>query len=147
MGVSIGISKEFVQAAASRTTTRLLSALTGCAIIDFSEQLVVLLDQGVTGLELERPFIRRARLREIAFMFVSNGQVVVCRCVARIDLGRSFPAIDRLAPEPALRDRDAEFDLLLRIRSRVRLKRNGSERDEAGGPAGRRQCALEVASL
>src|SRR4029450_13409098 len=116
MGVSIGISKEFVQAAASRTTTRLLSALTGRAIIDFSEQLVVLLDQGVTGLELERPFIRRARLREIAFVFISNGQIVVCGRVARIDLSGSFPAVNRLAPQPALRNRDSELDLLLRVR-------------------------------
>src|SRR5687767_2116985 len=115
IGVSIGISKEFVQAAASRTTTRLLSALTGRAIIDFSEQLVVLLDQGVSGLELERPFIRRARLREIAFMLIRNGQVVVGGRIARINLCRSFPAVDRFAPESALRDGDAELYLLLRI--------------------------------
>src|SRR5262245_26610810 len=106
MGVSIGISKEFVQAVASRTTTRLLSALTGRAIIDFSEQLVVLLEQGVAGLELERPFIRRARLREIAFVFIRNGQVVVGGSVARIDLRCTFPTVDRFAPEPALRNGD-----------------------------------------
>src|SRR6187455_243718 len=117
MGVSVGISKEFVQAAASRTTPRLLSALTGRAIIDFSEQLVVLLDQGVTGLELERPFVRRACLREIAFMFVGNSQIVVSGSVARIDLCRLFPAVDRFAPESALRHRDAKLHLLLRIRT------------------------------
>ena len=44
-------------------------------------------------------------------MLVGYGQVVVCGRVARIDLRRTFPAIDRFTPQPALRNRYPELDL------------------------------------
>src|SRR5262249_856256 len=67
IGVSIWISYELVQAAASRSAPRLLASLACRAVIDFLEQLVVLLDHRVVRLEFERLLIRGARLGEIAF--------------------------------------------------------------------------------
>ena len=60
-------------------------------------------------------------------MLVGDGEIVVRRGVGRIDLGRLLPAVDRLAPQPALRDVDAELDLGFRVASRVgERRRRGS---------------------
>ena len=50
-------------------------------------------------------------------MLVGDGEVVERRGVGRVELGRSLPAVDRLAPEAALRDVDAELDLRFARRS------------------------------
>src|SRR5688572_32711938 len=86
MGVSIGISNELVQATATSTAARLLSRLTRRAIIDFLKQLVVLLDQRVARLELERLLVGGSRLRQVPFVLVRNGEIVVRGGVGRIDL-------------------------------------------------------------
>src|SRR5262245_47312585 len=135
MGVSIGISNEFVQATTTTAAPRLASRLTRRAIIDFLKELVVLFDQRVAGLELERLLVRRSRFRQVAFVFVRDGQIVVRGGVGRIDLGRTLPAVDRLSPQPALRDGDAELHLFLRVRTGVRCKRRGRKREH-----GDRQC-------
>ena len=57
---------------------------------------------------------------EHAFMLVGNREIVERRGVARIDLSSLLPAIDRLAPEAALRDVDPEFHLRLRVATCVR---------------------------
>ena len=48
---------------------------------------------------------------ELTLVFVRDGEVVEGGRVGRVDLHGSFPAVDRLAPETALRDVDPEFDL------------------------------------
>ena len=46
-------------------------------------------------------------------MLVGDREIVESGGIGRIELGGAFPAIDRLSPESALRDLNAEFDLLL----------------------------------
>src|SRR5437762_3477385 len=82
-------------------------------VIDFLEELVVLLNLRVVRIELERPLVGLARLFELPFVLVRNREIVEGRRIARIELGGFLPAVDRFAPEPALRDVDAEFDLRL----------------------------------
>src|SRR6476469_3025588 len=121
MGVSIGISYESVPHA---TSTIAVAAATSAApssllflaltrpVIDFLEQLVVLTNMGVVRLDLERPLVRLPRLVELPFVFIGNRKVIEGGRIARIDLGGPFPPVDRFAPEAALRDVDAEIDLL-----------------------------------
>src|SRR5580765_5911373 len=89
----------------------ILRILASRPVIDFLEQLVVLFYERVVWLQFERFFVRRTGLFEVSLVFVGDAEVVEGFCVLGIDLHRAFPAVDRFAPEAALRDRDAEFDL------------------------------------
>ena len=60
-------------------------------------------------------------------MLVGDRQVVERRGVGRVDLDRLFPAVDRLAPETALGDVDAEVDLRLRV---LRASANAGDADK-----------------
>src|SRR6266540_2669720 len=80
-------------------------------IIDFLEQLVVLTDLRVVRREFQRLLVRLARFVELAFVLVSDREIVECLGVRRIELDGLFPPIDRLAPQTALRDIDPELDL------------------------------------
>src|SRR5918996_3057444 len=97
------------------TAARLLSVRASRAVIDFLEQFVVLFDERVVRLELQRLLVRRASLVELAFVFVRNRQIIVRRRVGGINLRGALPAVDRLAPQPALRNGNTEFDLLLGV--------------------------------
>src|SRR5687767_2866961 len=99
----------------SATAARLLTVFASRAVIDFPEQLVVLFDERVVGLELESLFVRAPGLCQFAFVLVGDGEVVQSGGVAGIDLRRAFPSVDRFAPQTPLRDGDAEFDLLLGV--------------------------------
>src|SRR5690242_10797973 len=98
MGVSIGISNELVQATTTSAAPTLASRLTRRAIIDFLKQLVILFDQRVAWLEFERLLVGGSRFRKVALVLVCDREVVVSGCVSGIDLGRTFPAVDRFAP-------------------------------------------------
>src|SRR5678815_1381769 len=102
-----------------------LAILASRPVIDFLEELVVLFDQRVIRLQLQRLFIRDPRLFEIAFMFVRDGKVVERLRVFGIDLYSPLPPVYRLAPQTPLCDRDAELDLLFRIGARVSSQRRG----------------------
>src|SRR4051794_39469222 len=113
MGVSIGISNvsgphatsPATPSAASRPpdslTARLLF-LGASAVIDFLEQVEILPDFVVVRIQLGRLLVRLARLVELPFVLVGNGQIVEGRRVGRIELDGLFPAVGRFAPEPAL---------------------------------------------
>ena len=89
------------------------------AVIDFLEQVVVLPDERIVGLERERLLVRGSGLRQLTLVLVGHREVVERCGVGGIELGGAFPAVDRLMPEPALRHLDAEFDLFLGIASLV----------------------------
>src|SRR3990170_5173523 len=126
MGVSMGISKyegpQATAAAASRapalTSARLLTLRVfpwARTVIDFLEEPKVLTDRGVTRLDWERFFVRLAGLVELAFAFVRDREVVMGGSVGGVDFDRPLPPVDGFAPETALRDVDAERNLLLRV--------------------------------
>src|SRR6266446_7010166 len=88
IGVSIGISKyegpHATAAAASMAATLTNASLLAFgvfsrarAVIDFLEQLKVLTNLHVIGLEVERFFVGLARLVELALVLVCDGEVVV----------------------------------------------------------------------
>src|SRR5262245_59656010 len=151
IGVSIGISKYVVpQPIAAIAASAAIAARAGAlrlrlffrgarSIIDFLEKLVVLLDLLIVRLQGEGLFVRRASLIELPLVFVGDRQVVEGRCVSRVDLDGLFPAIDGLAPEPALRDVDSEIDLSLRLAADIRVggRRHGcAGEDEHDGKNG-----------
>jgi hypothetical protein len=93
-----------------------------------------LTDLHVVRLELERALVRVARLVELSFVLVADRQIVERRCVGGVDLDRLFPAVNRLAPEAALGDRDPEGDLFLRVAPRVgERRRNRQQGDRRAG--------------
>src|SRR5882757_2787394 len=108
IGVSIGISKyEGPQAttaaasmAATLTNTRLLLRVFAWAraVIDFLEELKVLPNLHVVGLEVERLFVSLARFIELALVLVGDGEVVVRGGVRGVDFDRLLPAVDGFAP-------------------------------------------------
>src|SRR5205823_5913192 len=102
-------------------------------IIDFLEALVVLTGLRIVRVELERSLVGLARFVELSLVLVADREIVEGRRVGRIDLRRFLPAIDRLAPQSALRDADAEVDLRLRVLLRI------SERRRRGQHRGRRE--------
>src|SRR6185503_21230750 len=88
----------------------LFFALAG-PVIDFLEQLVVLADLRVVRVQFERFLVGLAGLVELPLMLVGNRQIIVGGDVGGIELGGLFPAVNRFAPQAALRDADAELDL------------------------------------
>src|SRR5262249_25405693 len=100
-------------------------------IIDFLEELVVLPDLRVVRVELQRLLVGLARLVELAFVFVPDRQIVVRRNVGGVELRGLFPAVNRLAPEAALGDVDAEFDLRARVASCVGVRLRGGQHRRA----------------
>src|SRR5687768_16102493 len=101
------------------------------AVIDFPEQLVVLLDVRVIRIELESLLIGRAGLFEFALLFVADRQIVVRRGVCRVRLGGAFPMGDRLAPQSEPRNLDSKLDLILRVLAfvgRERCRGRGNEK-------------------
>ena len=101
IGVSIGTSYSSLphaiastaQPAARPPSTRLrLVFLLSRAVIDFFEELVVLTDLRIVRLERQRLLVGLARLVELPFVFVGNGQVVERRGVGRIELDGLFPS-------------------------------------------------------
>src|SRR5262245_16702619 len=93
------------------------------SIIDFLEKLVVLSDLGIVRVEFERFLVCLARLFELALVLVRNREIVEGRGVGRIDFDGFLPPVDRLAPQAALRDADAELDLGFCVFSRVSPRR------------------------
>src|SRR5262245_45666101 len=136
MGVSIGISNELVQATATSTAATLLSRLTRRPIIDFLKQLVVLLDQRVARLELERLLVGGSCLRKVAFVLVCDGEIVVRGGVGGIDLGGALPAVNRLAPQTTLCHGDPELHLLLRVVAGICRERRGRKRQNGDHQSG-----------
>src|SRR5262245_54116406 len=117
------------ETAASATGRALRSFFCARAVIDFLEQLVVLADLRVVRFELERFFVGVAGLVEHALVLVGDAEIVVRGGVCRVELDRFLPAVDRFAPEPALRHVDAEFHLRSRLAPRVgKCRRNRSDR-------------------
>src|SRR3954465_12534930 len=98
-GVSIGTSKKLVHALVNVRRTRLAIVAALRAVIDFFEQIVVLSNEDVLGIECDRFFVRLARVLESAFVLVPNPQVVPGGCVSGIRFGGLFPAIDGFFPE------------------------------------------------
>ena len=58
-------------------------------------------------------------------MLVADGEIVERGRVGRVDLDRPLPAVDRLAPQAALRDVDAERHLRLGV-ARARRPQTGA---------------------
>src|SRR5687768_13310972 len=100
------------------------------AVIDFLEEFVILFDERVIRLELQRLLVGGAGLIKLAFVLVGNRQVVVRGGVGRINLRRAFPAVNRLAPQAARRDGNTEFDLLLGVAARVGGQRRNAQRQQ-----------------
>src|SRR5688572_9318126 len=111
------------------TAARLLISASR-AVIDFLEQFVVLFDERVIGLELQRLLVRRARLVQFSFVLVRDGQVIVRRSVRGINLCRALPAVNGLAPQPALRYSNTEFHLLLGVAAGVGGQRRDAQRQQ-----------------
>src|ERR1700687_2948602 len=72
------------------------------SIIDFLEEVVVLLDLRVLRVERERLFVGCSCLDELSFVFVCHGQIVESGRVRRVDLDRLLPSVDGLAPQTSL---------------------------------------------
>src|SRR4051812_38215509 len=130
IGVSIGISKYDGPQATARaarsahrlTKARLLARRVFAGAgggIDFLEQFEVLANLQIVRLEFSRLLVRLARLIELAFVFVSDSEVVEGGRIRRVDLDGLFPPVNGFAPEAALRDVDAECDLRLGVVTRV----------------------------
>src|SRR5262249_55238629 len=114
---------------ASATRRGALLVFLSGPIIDFLEELVVLPDLRIVRIELERLLVRLARFVELALVLVADREIVVRGGVGRIDLRGFFPAVDRLAPKPALSDADPEFNLRFGVFFRVgRRRRRGQQR-------------------
>src|SRR4051794_4297291 len=134
IGVSIGISyvsgpqasAKAAQQAATNASARLLVLALAGPVIDFLEQLVVLTDLSVVGIQLNRLFVGLSRVVELTLVLVGDCEVVEGRGVGRVELGRALPAINRFAPQAALRHVDAELDLRLRVASCVGERRRRS---------------------
>ena len=77
--------------AATAANATLLVLLSG-PIIDFLEELVVLANLRIVRIDLERFLVGLARLVELPFVFVADGEVVEGGDVVRVDLGRPFPS-------------------------------------------------------
>src|SRR5204862_5645682 len=110
-------------------TTRLASAPALRAVIDFVEQIVILPNEEVLRVELQRLFVRLLRFFETPLVFERDRQVVPRGRIRRIELHRLLPAIQSLVPQPVLRDLDAELDLRLGIRSFVRERSRNEEQN------------------
>src|SRR5262245_31041869 len=151
IGVSIGISKYATPQAtdahaAARTNAsgkpvlRSFFLRAARSIIDFLEQLVVLLDLRVVRFERQRLVVGLAGLIELSFVLVGDGQIVPRRSVSGVDFDRLLPPVNGLAPESALRDVDPELDLRLRVGARVRVRRT-CQRTEKKDRSGREKTA------
>src|SRR5581483_7942587 len=88
--------------------------------------------------ELERLLVRLARFLQLSLVLVADGEIVVRGSVRGIDLRCFFPAVDRFAPETALRDVDAERHLRFRVAFRVGERRRSRQsrrtRDQRNNP-------------
>src|SRR6185436_5748360 len=122
-GVSMGTSKKLVHPLTTASRARLAIVAALRAVIDFFEEIVVLANQNVFGIEGERLLIRLARVVETPFVLVTDPEIVPGRGVARIDLGRLFEAVDRLFPETVLRHLVSEVHLRFRVRPGVSVRR------------------------
>src|ERR1043166_3650265 len=120
-------------AAATSAAARLLLFRLDGAVIDFLEQIVVLADVRVVRIERERLFVGLPRFVELPFVLVRNRQIVERGGVFRVEFDGFLPAVNRFAPQAALRAVDAELSLLARIGSRVGGHRRG--RHPNGGAA------------
>src|SRR6185503_3155462 len=133
IGVSMGISKYATpQATDAHAAARMNASgkpflrsffLRGGSIIDFLEQLVVLLDLGVVWFQRQRLVVGLAGLIKLSLVLVGDGQIVPGRSVGGIDFDGLLPPVDRFAPQSALRDVDPELDLRLGVSARVRVRR------------------------
>ena len=100
------------------------------AVIDFLEEIVVLPDLDVLGLERDGLFVRLPCFVELAFVLVCDGEIVERRCVGRIELDSPLPAVDRFPPQTTLGDIDAELCFSLRRAPRVGVGRCDRRREE-----------------
>src|SRR5713101_8228142 len=121
---------------AAATSRRLLEVFAGAGpVIDFLEQLEVLSDVGVVGIERERLLVSLPGLGELPFVLVRNREIVERGGVGGIDLDGALPPIDRLTPEALLRDVDAEVDLRLGVGACVgerQRRRHGRDGEDQG---------------
>src|SRR5678815_3458630 len=107
------------------------------AVIDFPEQLVVLLDVLIVRIELQCLLVRLACIGQIALVLVGNREIVVGGGVGRIDIGGAFESRDRFAPQVVLGDVDAELHLLLRLApTLLRESRYGGRKEKNGEKKG-----------
>src|SRR4029079_3304111 len=133
MGVSIGTSYTSLHALTVSASARLATTAAVRAVIDFLEELVILANELVVGLELERALVRLARLLELALVLVRDRQVVERRGVVGVDLRGLLPPVNRFPPEALLRDGDPELDVLLRGFPRVLGRRGRRHRHDEQG--------------
>ena len=64
-------------------------------------------------------------------VLVGHGEIVEGGGVGGIDRDRALPAVDGFAPEPLLRNVDAELNLRLGVTPCVGVRRRGVQRDQA----------------
>src|SRR6202035_4703594 len=81
------------------------------AVIDFLEEVVVLANLRVVGLQRQRLVVRPAGLVQLPLVLVSDREIVVSLGVFRIELDGFFPAVDGFTPQAPLGDVDAEVNL------------------------------------
>src|SRR6476619_3071314 len=125
-GVSMGTSKKLVHPLTVVNRTRLAIVAALRAVIDFFEEIVVLTNQNVLGIEGDGFFVGLPRVVKTTFVLVTDAEIVPGRGIGRIDLDGFFPTVGRLFPEAVLGHVDAEVHLRLRVRPRVgegRLRR------------------------
>src|SRR3954453_5627579 len=108
-------------------TTRLASAPALRAVIDFFEEIVILPDEEIFRVELQRLFVRLVCFLETPLVFERDRQVVPRGRIRGVELHGFLPPIQRLVPQTVLRDLDPELDLRLGIRSFVRERSRNEE--------------------
>src|SRR6516165_809312 len=98
MGVSIGTSYTSLHPLTASASARLMTAAAVRAVIDFLEELVILANELVVGLQLERALVCFARLLELALVLVGHRQVVEGRRMVGVDLVGLLPTVKRFPP-------------------------------------------------
>src|SRR4026208_1424669 len=121
-GVSRGTWKKLVHPPSAASTTRLAIVAALRAVIDFFEEIVVLTNQDVLGIERNRLLVRLARVVEPSLVFVADAEIVPRRCVGGVDFRRLLPPEQGFLPQTTLRDLDAKAHLRLRVGARVRKR-------------------------
>src|SRR5687768_101078 len=137
-GVSTGTSTTVAQPVdrrPARSRLRVLRLVLAVSlVIGFPEQVVVLLDVEVPGLELQGLLEGLAGLRELSLLLERDSEIVEGLGVLRVEGHRTLEAEAGLAPEAPSSDLDPEGEVLLGSRRDVPL--GGSEKKREDGQDG-----------